>query len=196
MYSEEVVQNESDVKKFLKQAIRNKDYEIDIHCSRLQSLLFLWGHFMGLSEDIIEEMSLLARFHDVGKIGVPDEILFKPGPLTEEEWEQMKTHCSIGYNVAQNDSILNKIADYILSHHEKWDGSGYPLGLSGKDIPLVCRMLIIVDAYDAMTSDRPYHNALSPEAALKEIKENGGTQFDPELVEKFFVFINEQVEYY
>ena len=100
-------------------------------------------------------------FHDIGKVGIPDRILFKPGRLTDEEYKEMKRHSEIGHRIAQSAPDLQPIADYILRHHEWWNGGGYPLGLSGENIPLECRILAIADAYDAMTSDRPYRKAMS-----------------------------------
>ena len=130
-------------------------------------------------------MALLARFHDLGKVGIPEHILFKPGPLTEEEWQQMQRHCEIGHQIASTVPDLEPIADLILKHHEQWDGKGYPLSLSGREIPLSCRILTIVDAYDAMVSHRPYRKAMFKEDALAELKRCSGTQFDPGLVEGF-----------
>jgi HD-GYP domain-containing protein (c-di-GMP phosphodiesterase class II) len=143
------------------------------------------GRSLGLSEERLNDLQLLARFHDLGKVGIPDSILFKPGPLTREEFQEMKRHCEIGHRIALSLTDLAPIADFILKHHEHWDGRGYPLGLSGEDIPLECRILSIVDAYDTMTSERPYKGSVSHEDAIAELKRCAGTQFDPELVERF-----------
>jgi len=125
--------------------------------------------------------------HDIGKIGIPDHILLKPGKFEPEEWEIMKTHAVIGANILEgDDSELMKCAGEIaLTHHEKWDGSGYPYGLSGEAIPLVGRIAALADVFDALTSVRPYKEAWTVEAAVDLIKENRGTHFDPDLVTVF-----------
>ena len=129
-----------------------------------------------------------APMHDIGKIGIPDQILRKPGRLTAEEWEVMKTHCQIGADIlGQTDgSELLAMARVIaLSHHERWDGSGYPHGLAGEDIPRVARMVAIADVFDALTSDRPYKEAWPLERALALLRDQAGSHFDPVLVQHF-----------
>jgi diguanylate cyclase (GGDEF)-like protein len=162
-----------------------RDFITEGHADRLQDVVADLGEAIGLSESKIADLRLLAQFHDIGKVGIPDYILFKPGPLTAEEFEIMKNHCDIGYRIARSSPDLTMIADQILKHHEWWNGSGYPLGLHGKSIPLECRILTIADAYDAMTSDRPYRQAMSPQAAISELKNCAGKQFDAELVQVF-----------
>jgi HD-GYP domain-containing protein (c-di-GMP phosphodiesterase class II) len=134
---------------------------------------------MKLSAKELDGLSLLAVLHDIGKVGIRESVLQKPGPLTPEEWEEMKKHPEIGYRITQNIPELAAVAEYILYHHERWDGKGYPRGLKGEEIPLLCRILAVADAYDAMTSDRTYRKAMSREEAIAEIKRNAGTQFDP-----------------
>jgi diguanylate cyclase len=133
----------------------------------------------------LEDLALLATLHDIGKVGVNENILQKPGPLTTEEWLEMRKHTAIGYRIAQNTPELSAVADYILYHHERWDGTGYPKGLKGIEIPLLCRILAVVDAYDAMTNDRSYRKAMTREEAMTEIMRNAGTQFDPQIAEIF-----------
>ena len=116
----------------------------------------------------------------------PDCILHKPGPLTKDEREQIQRHCEIGYRIAQASTDLLPIADWIVKHHEWWNGEGYPLGIQGERIPLACRIVAIADAYDAMTNDRPYRKAMDHDVALEELERYAGTQFDPELVKIFF----------
>jgi HD-GYP domain-containing protein (c-di-GMP phosphodiesterase class II) len=123
--------------------------------------------------------------HDIGKIGVPEGILGKSGPLTREEWEIVKTHPLIGGQICAPVKFLQKAIPLIEGHHERWDGSGYPRGLKGDQIPLQARIFSIVDAFDAMTSDRPYRTSLSFESAVNEIVRASGTQFDPEVVGAF-----------
>jgi HD-GYP domain-containing protein (c-di-GMP phosphodiesterase class II) len=128
--------------------------------------------------------------HDIGKITIPDHILKKPGKLTDEEWTIMKSHTTNGYQILRSADQYSRLADYALTHHERYDGKGYPQGLKGEDIPLYSRIIAICDAYEAMTADRPYRKALTKEVAIAELKRCAGTQFDPRLVE---VFVNEVV---
>jgi diguanylate cyclase (GGDEF)-like protein/PAS domain S-box-containing protein len=164
------------------------------HAEKMRHLVAVFGRALGLSEKRISELRLLAHFHDIGNVGVPGRILFNPGPLTLEERVEMQRHAEIGYRIALTASDLVPIADWILKHHEWWNGKGYPLGLKGEDIPLECRILGIVDAYDAMTSDRPHRGALTHEEALDELRRWAGVQFDPGLVEVFCGHFN-RVEY-
>ncbi|MEF8823493.1 MAG: PAS domain S-box protein [Desulfohalobiaceae bacterium] len=168
-----------------------RDFKTEGHCDRLLALCVSLSRELGLSQDLENDLCLLARFHDLGKVGIPDHILFKPVPLTEEEWRQMSQHCEIGHRIASSVPDLKPIADLILKHHERWDGRGYPLGVSGRDIPLACRILAIADAYDALTSDRPYQEALPPEKAINELRRCAGTHFDPELVERFIGIVGQ-----
>lgn len=173
----------------MKQTLEERDYLTDGHAKRMQEMVMHLARAVGQSEKQLGNLRLFAQFHDLGKIGIPDRILFKPGPLLPEEYQEMQRHSEIGQRIAQSSLELQPIADWILKHHERWDGSGYPLGLAGYDIPLECRMLSIVDAYDAMTSDRPYRKALKLADALAELEQNSGTQFDPEIVEQFISII-------
>jgi HD-GYP domain-containing protein (c-di-GMP phosphodiesterase class II) len=134
----------------------------------------------------MNNLELLATLHDIGKIGISDQILNKPDKLSPEEWVEMKKHPEIGYRIAMSSPELVPIAEYILTHHERWDGEGYPQKLAGERIPLLSRILAVVDAYDAMTEDRPYRKAMSKEEAVMEIRENLGKQFDP-LMAKIFL---------
>jgi HD-GYP domain-containing protein (c-di-GMP phosphodiesterase class II) len=140
---------------------------------------------IGLPESTTADLSLFAKFHDIGKVGISDAILLKKGLFTSEEWTEMKRHCEIGYRIALSAPDLVPIADWILRHHEWWDGQGYPLGIQGEEIPVECRLLAIADAYEALTSDRPYRRALSHREAVAELRRHAGTQFDPHLLEKF-----------
>jgi len=188
MYTEklsDIASRENHIIDTLKTVLATRDPHTEKHAERLQNLSEALGKDIGLSEFELKRLRLLALLHDIGKIGTPDNILFKPTKLTEEEWEIMKKHSEEGYKMAKNIPQLVPIARDILYHHERWDGTGYPKGLKGKEIPILSRIISIIDAYDVMLSDRPYRKALSKEEAIQELKENAGTQFDPELVERF-----------
>jgi len=169
----------------LMKMLQVRDFMTEEHAERLQILVVDLASAIGLPERSLTDLRLLAQFHDIGKVGVPDKILFKAGPLTAEETIEMRQHCIIGQRIAILAPDLVPIADWVLKHHEWWNGEGYPLGLKGEEIPLECRILAIVDAYDAMISDRPYRKALTHAEAIKELRKCSGTQFDPQLVQKF-----------
>ncbi|MGE5417303.1 MAG: HD domain-containing phosphohydrolase [Acidobacteriota bacterium] len=155
----------------------------------LQYLVTEMANSLGLAEHNIQNLRLLAQFHDIGKIGLPERLLFKPGPLTDLERHDMQRHCEIGHRISLSAPDLILVADWILKHHEWWNGKGYPLGIKGNEIPLECRILAIADAYDAMTHDRPYRKALTHDEALTELRKCAGEQFDPSIVETFTVII-------
>ena len=140
---------------------------------------------MNLGAEESDKLELLSTLHDIGKISIDNSILNKPGKLTDEEWLEMKKHSGIGYRIASSSSDLKQIADGILGHHERWDGNGYPQGTAEENIPLLSRILSVIDAYDAMTNDRSYRKASTKEYALSEIIRNSGTQFDPTIVKIF-----------
>lgn len=165
----------------IKKAMVNKDFGRAGHFQSLQKLTKEMAILLELSPEQRSNLYLLAFYHDIGKVGISDSILFKPGQLTREEILEMRKHCEIGYRIAQITKELAPIDEFILKHHEWWDGTGYPLGLKGENIPLECRILALADAYDAMTSNRPYRRALSSAEALQEINKCSGTQFDPNL---------------
>ncbi len=167
----------------LEKTLWEKTHETEEHARRMQEVARALGVDMGLSEDQLTNLSLLAILHDVGKVAVPDAILVKPGQLTAEEWQTMKRHPETGYRIAVASANLAPIADLILSHHEHWDGSGYPRGLVGEDIPLLARIIAVADAYDVMTSGRPYRRAMTEEEAMAELQRCSGQQFDPSVVE-------------
>ena len=162
-----------------------RDFITEGHAERLEVLVSGLAEKIGFAPSQQDAMKLFANFHDIGKVGISDAILFKPASLNDAEREEMRRHSEIGYRIALSSVDLLHIAEWILRHHEWWDGSGYPLGLSGAKIPLECRILAIVDAYDAMTSDRPYRKAMSVEEAVIELRKFAGIQFDPDLLEPF-----------
>lgn len=161
------------------------------HAERLVTLSREVGKVMKLSSYQMDELALLAELHDVGKIGIDDAILNKPGKLTDVEMAEMKKHSFIGYQIVKSIQGLDDIALPILHHHERSDGNGYPDGLTRYAIPLLSRIISVVDAYDAMTQDRPYRKAMSQEEAITEVKKNSGTQFDPEIVAYFLKSLEE-----
>ena len=171
--------------KSLMDALADKDFIADGHARRLAVISRKIGDRLNLSRRQQADIALLAQVHDLGKVGIPDKILFKSEPLTEGEWKIIKQHPEKGHRIALSSNYLTGIANLILKHHEHWDGKGYPLGLKGREIPVECRILAVVDAYDAMTNFRPYRKALPKIKALEELRKCSGTQFDPEIVEIF-----------
>ena len=155
------------------------------HSDRMIHMARDLGAALNLVDEQLLELELLARLHDIGKISIDRSILSKPGKLTEEEWVKVRQHPEIGYRIAQASLDLVRISHLILSHHERWDGQGYPQGLKGTDIPLLARIIAVIDAYDAMTQDRPYRKAMPEEAAVKEIIDHAGDQFDPRIARIF-----------
>ncbi len=163
----------------------DKDFFETGHPRHLEDICAQIGKKIYLNQKQIANLQLLARVHDLGKVGIADHILFKKGALEENEWEEVRQHPEKGYRIALASNELSKVADLVLKHHEKWDGSGYPLGLKGDEIPIECRIFAIADAFDAMTNNRPYRKAMSRQAAFGELKANAGKQFDPGLVKVF-----------
>jgi putative nucleotidyltransferase with HDIG domain len=166
-------------------ALDAREHETHAHSQRVKEYALTLARELGLRHDDLIQTGRGALLHDVGKIGVPDSILLKPGKLNEQEWVEMKKHPQIGYTILKNIEFLSPSAEIVLCHHERWDGKGYPYGLAGLDIPLGARIFAVVDTLDAMTSDRPYRKALSFEAAFKEIRSCAGTQFDPRVADAF-----------
>jgi diguanylate cyclase (GGDEF)-like protein len=173
----------------LEKALEERDYETEAHVKRMKDLAIKLGRELKLSEETLDEIVLLAALHDIGKISIADSIIFKTRSLTKEEWQTVKRHPEVGYRIAASSTDLIHIAKGILYPHEWWNGKGYPKGLKGENIPLISRIISIIDAYDAMTNDRPYRKALSTEKAIEELKRCAGTQFDPTLVNKFIEII-------
>ena len=176
----------------LTQTLTESDYETEEHVERTKEMAVRLGKALNLSDADLGKLALLAVLHDIGKIAIPHAILLKPGKLTDEEWEIMKSHTEKGYRIASASKELQPIAEYILHHHERWDGDGYPGRLKGEEIPLLSRIITVVDSHDVMVHDRPYHKAMSEEQAMEELLRCSGTQFDPHLVTVFLKVINNE----
>lgn len=162
-----------------------RDKETEGHTLRVTELSEKLGRIMGINDEELVYMRRGALLHDIGKLGVPDAILLKPDKLTEEEWKIMHQHPKYAYDMIQPIEYLRPALDIPFCHHEKWDGSGYPRGLKGNDIPLTARIFAIVDVWDALTSDRPYRPAWEKGKVLEYVKEQSGKHFDPYVVEQF-----------
>ena len=167
----------------LTRALDARDQDTEGHSERVAALAVEIGSEMGLEDAVLHPLRLAALLHDIGKIGIPDAILHKPGPLDEQEWALMRKHPQTGYDILRNIPYLAPALDAILHHHEKYNGKGYPAGISGDAISLSARILAVVDVYDALTSHRPYRPAFSPEKALEMIRGEAGQQFDPAVVQ-------------
>jgi putative nucleotidyltransferase with HDIG domain len=168
-------------------ALDARDQETKGHSLRVSRYMMDIAREIGVVEGSREwlDMQRGSLLHDVGKIGVSDSILLKPGKLTDDEWELMRLHPEIGFKMLHQVKFLEGPAEIILAHHERWDGKGYPRGLAQDEIPLGARIFPVVDTFDAMTSDRPYRRALSTQDAMNEILKYSGSQFDPRVVEAF-----------
>jgi diguanylate cyclase (GGDEF)-like protein/PAS domain S-box-containing protein len=166
-------------------ALKEKSSENEEHFINVERYSCLLAEKIGLSKKKAGELASLALFHDIGKVIIPEKILNKKGKLTYEEWVLVKQHSDSGYRIISSVGEFENLAEPILYHHEWWDGSGYPEGIAGEDIPLLARIISVVDAFDVMTSGRPYKEKMSCQEALEELQNCSGTQFDPKLVEKF-----------
>lgn len=169
----------------LEKTLYEKHSETEEHTQRIKTLSYKLGKKINLSEDKLNELKLLSLLHDIGKIGIPDHILMKHGKLTAGEWEIMKRHTEIGYRIAKATSELSHVASEILCHHERFDGTGYPQGFKGEEIPILSRIINVVDSFDVMTHKRAYKRAYNIDYAIKELKRCSGTQFDPYIVNEF-----------
>jgi len=166
-------------------ALDAREHETEAHSRRVGDYALHLAEAMGIGADAREDIRKGALLHDIGKIGISDRILLKPGKLTDEEWVEMRKHPEIGYWILIGSRELRTASEIVIAHHERWDGMGYPNRLAGANIPLGARIFSVVDTFDALTSNRPYHSSETYEAARKEIEMNSGTQFDPLVVEHF-----------
>lgn len=181
-----------DLKELFYKTIKSISFALDAkdpythgHSLRVTLYSLILASKLGLNDTALEEIETAGLLHDIGKIGIPQSILCKTDKLTDEEFEIMKDHTGRGAKMIQNVKKLRAVASWLKSHHERWDGRGYPCGLKGTEIPLFARVIALADTYDAMTSTRPYRKALPHEIAIQEIKRCAGIQFDPELAELF-----------
>ncbi|AFQ45048.1 HD domain-containing phosphohydrolase [Desulfosporosinus meridiei] len=165
--------------------LHEKNTREEQHSYRVSELCQKMGEALCLLDGEVQELKNVGLLHDIGKIAIDENILNKPEKLSFDEWEEVKRHPEIGYRILSTANGMAEIAEYVLAHHERWDGLGYPKGLKGEELPLQPRIIAIADAYDAMTSSRSYRDALSNKVAIEELKKNAGTQFDPVLVELF-----------
>ena len=178
---------------YLLSNLRKKDFRDDKYEERLQCMSLLLGQAIGLSFEDLRCLLQLARVHEIGKIKIDESILLKKGVLSEDEWKEVKRHPETGYHIARGSEELAPVAEYILQHHEYWDGGGYPKGLKGREIHLYSRIMAIVEAYEAMTTPRPYRKALPLSEAINELEKNSGSKFDPRLTD-IFISLIEDVE--
>lgn len=169
----------------LAESINGRDGDTAQHCLSVCKLSISLGWRIGLKHSQVRQLAIGAQLHDLGKVAVPDRILLKPGPLDDEEWATMKSHAEVGANIVAQMGHLYEAATIIRHHHEYFDGGGYPSGLRGKHIPIGSRIVAVVDAYLAMTHDRPYHRAITPVEAVAQLKAYSGRQFDPDIVDEF-----------
>ncbi len=198
MYSQKLRETKSIISSIissLEKTLFEKSVKTEKHTRRIKEMAVSLGKHIGLSNYEIDELSLLATIHDIGKVAILDVILNKKENLSKREWETIKRHPEIGYRIALASKQLSSIAEYILTVHEWWNGKGYPQGLKGKKIPILSRIISIVDAYEVMITGRPYKPAISKEKAILELKKYSGEQFDPNLVEKFIEILNSNSKY-
>lgn len=182
----------SDIIESLQNTLAEKNMETKQHTERLFKYAKCIGERMGMTRSQLDELILVTKLHDIGKIGINENILLKQGTLTNKEFEIMKTHSEKGFRILQTTSELSHIARGVLTHHERWDGAGYPLGLKGEEIPVTARIVNIIDAYDAMTHDQTYKKAMTKEEAIKELIANAKKQFDPKILLIFLEILEEE----
>ncbi len=169
----------------LSSALDARDHETKGHSKRVAEIAFLLGKQLNMSEEQAKKMERGAILHDIGKIGISDDILLKPGPLTDAEWDAMRQHPDIGAKIVESVPFLHDALPVIQHHQERWDGSGYPAGLKGEEIPFMARVFAVVDAFDALTTERPYREKISHTEAVEYLNQHAGKLFDPAIVSAF-----------
>jgi len=178
----------------LVRALDAREKEVGSHSERVMDYTKLMAAKLGIRDNELEHLAKGALLHDIGKIGISDNILLKPGALSTEEWVEMRRHPQVGYAILSEIGFLKDPAEIILTHHERFDGTGYPNGLKGERIPIGSRIFALVDTLDAMTSDRPYRKALPFDAVISEVKTFRGSQFDPDIADLFLSISRAQWE--
>jgi putative nucleotidyltransferase with HDIG domain len=181
-----------DLVKVVLKALREKDQYTQEHSIRVVEYAIKIGEQLGLDKEQLRELELAAVLHDIGKIGIPDRILKKPGRLTKEEYAVMQEHSTRGEDMLKGIENLDVYKKYVRTHHERFDGFGYPDGLKEENIPLISRIIFVADTFDAMTSDRPYRKGMPIDVAVDEIIRCSGTQFDPKVVNAFIKIIKKE----
>ncbi len=176
----------------LVKTLEARDHYTGQHCGRVTEIALHFGRDLGLRPAELESVKTACYLHDIGKVGIGDSLLLKPGPLTSEERAAIETHPLIGEKIVRPLGLKPPEKEIILLHHERWDGMGYPLGLAGEEIPFLCRLVALADVFDALTSDRPYRRRFPIPKALRKIRDQAGTQFDPDLARKFVRMISAQ----
>ncbi|MFO7602814.1 MAG: two-component system response regulator [Gammaproteobacteria bacterium] len=191
--TQELEETRMEIIRRLGRAAEYRDNETGLHIIRMSKFSRTLGRAAGMSEAEAEMLLNASPMHDIGKIGIPDAILLKPGKLDADEWQIMKSHATIGARILSGHAseLMQAAREIALTHHEKWDGSGYPRGLRGEEIPLMGRIVALADVFDALTSERPYKQAWPVEAAVDYIRESSGKHFDPQLVEIFMSNLDE-----
>jgi diguanylate cyclase (GGDEF)-like protein/PAS domain S-box-containing protein len=198
MYRNKLVETKSIISSIissLERTLFEKSIKTERHTKRIKEMALQLGKSIKLSPNEIDELSLLATIHDIGKVAILDVILNKKENLSKKEWETIKRHPEIGYRIAVSSNQLSSIAEYILTVHERWEGNGYPQGLKGENIPVLSRIIAIVDAYEVMITGRPYKKAISKKEAIAELEKCSGTQFDPALVKRFIEILESNSRY-
>jgi len=195
MYRQKALESKSineNLVESLKENLKKGDLRTEKSIRKMEEYAISLGKKLNLSLTKLEELKLLINLHNIGKIALVDEIMSKKGRLTKEEWDIIKELPVIGYRIAESSDQLKPIAEPILTHHEWYNGSGYPRGLKGEEIPIISRISALVNAYEAMTSDRPYRKKMTKREAIEEIRRCSGTQFDPEIAKAFIKILEEE----
>lgn len=179
---------------FFEDQVDKKDHYTKCHCNRVSEYCVLIGKKLGLPQEDLDKLRIGGLFHDIGKIGIPDNILKKESKLTNEEYDEIQTHTSLGVDILTRNKVFKEIIPIVEYHHEKYDGNGYPFKLKGDEIPLAARITAVADTFDAMTSKRSYRNPIPLTDVVEEFKKCSGTQFDPNIVNTFLDIINNEYD--
>lgn len=179
---------------FFEDEVDKKDHYTKCHCNRVSEYCVLIGKKLGLPQEDLDKLLIGGLFHDIGKIGIPDNILKKESKLTNEEYDEIQTHTSLGVDILTRNKVFKEIIPIVEYHHEKYDGNGYPFKLKGDEIPLAARITAVADTFDAMTSKRSYRDPIPLTDVVEEFKKCSGTQFDPNIVNTFLDIINNEYD--